>query len=81
MRIYCSEDSLNLEEIDFIKEFLAKCVDKEYINKVEQIRVPGVLPVLKGSIKSDQELIRLIGLVKNNLIKAGVKSDKGSQIV
>ena len=81
MRIYYMDEPLNKEEWQSIKNFLAERDGVNSIKAVEQIRVPMVLPIPGTNGKFKEDITERINLIKNNLLKAGLRRDQGSQIV
>lgn len=79
MRIYYLDSELSPEDMIFLKESIASREGIGWIQKIEQIRVPSVLP-------SDLDLKNIslekqLELVRNSLVKSGIEVDIGKQII
>jgi hypothetical protein len=81
MKIYYLNEALNEEELESIKEFLAEREGTKYIEVIDQIRIPTVLPTLDIDGYFRDDVRKLIDLVKKNLHKTGLLRDSGGQIV
>lgn len=81
MKIYYLGEPMNKKELEFVKEYLIDREGNTYIDIIDQIRIPTVLPTpdIDGFYRDD--LRKFFNYVKRKLVKAGLEKDSGQQIV
>jgi hypothetical protein len=72
MKVYYLDRPLTEEEAKFIQNTLE--------TSIEQIRIPFILPAAKPTEYYNDRPMIDDKLVSNNLIKAGIKKDRGNQV-
>lgn len=81
LRIYYLDEPLDNDELEFLKEVMCEWETFKTIQEIEQIRVPAVFPTRNTEGMYDGSIGDNIELVKNNLLKAGIADDIGTQVV
>ncbi|MCH8976461.1 MAG: hypothetical protein IH909_02420 [Proteobacteria bacterium] len=80
MNVYYLDEPLDDEDIEFLIEILCEWESLKIIQEINQIRVPSVFPNINKNGKYDEDIGERIELIKNNLFKAGIEKDIGTQI-
>jgi len=80
LNVYYLDEPLDDEDIEFLIEILCEWESLKIIQEINQIRVPSVFPNINKNGKYDEDIGERIELIKNNLFKAGIEKDIGTQI-
>lgn len=76
MRVYCVEEPLNAEDLDFASNAL---IEFGGSTVTEQVRIPHVFPTDAASGTFEQTMRRHIQLVRRHLANADIASDRGAK--
>lgn len=79
MRIYYIDEPLNNSDLVLLKEAISSRDGLRALQKIEQIKIPCVLPM--DSDLSNMDTRKVLELIKGNLLNAGVGNDCGIQVV
>ncbi|UCG64428.1 MAG: hypothetical protein JSW12_17645 [Deltaproteobacteria bacterium] len=71
---------MDKNELEFVKQALAKREGLQYIQIIEHIRVPTVLPTPGKKGVFEEEVVERMQVAVNSLVRVGIKNDVGSQV-
>lgn len=78
MRIYYLDEPLNDSDLALLKEAISTRDGLRSLQKMEQVKVPCVLPV--DSDLANMGTRKVLELIKGNLLNAGAGNDYGTQV-
>lgn len=81
MKVYYLDESLDKEELEFVKSSLVQREGLLSIQEIEQIRIPTILPTPQENGSFSETIEEQTQLLEKNLLKVGINESYGTQVV